>query len=76
WVDTEDSDIEWMATELDSTDTLLAVELQSLFNHQRWINDAHCNHLACIYSLPGHTSSIPLQVNAVVTGSENEEECD
>ncbi|KAG2057304.1 hypothetical protein BDR06DRAFT_1037554 [Suillus hirtellus] len=66
----------WMATELDSTDTLLAAELQSLFNCQRRINYAHCNHLACIYSLPGYTSSIPLQVNAVVTGSENEEECD
>ncbi|KAG2075504.1 hypothetical protein BDR04DRAFT_1115032 [Suillus decipiens] len=56
WVDTEDSDIERMATELDSTDTLLAVELQ-LF-------------------LQGYTGSIPLQVNAMVTGSENEEECD
>ncbi|KAG2032361.1 hypothetical protein BDR03DRAFT_936026 [Suillus americanus] len=76
WVDTEDSDIERMATELDSTDTLLAAELQLLFNCQCWINDVHRNHLACIYSLPGYTGSIPLQVNAVVTGSENEEECD
>ncbi|KAG2121551.1 hypothetical protein BD769DRAFT_1390113 [Suillus cothurnatus] len=76
WVDTEDSDIERMATELDSTDTLLAVELQLLFNRQCWINDMHRNHLARIYSLPGYTGSIPLQVNAMVTGSEDEEECD
>ncbi|KAG1812026.1 hypothetical protein EV424DRAFT_1473620 [Suillus variegatus] len=76
WVDTEDSDIERMATELDSTDTLLAAELRLLFNRQCRINDVHRNHLACIYSLPGYTGSIPLQVNAVVTGSENEEECD
>jgi hypothetical protein len=76
WVDTEDSDIERMATELDSTDTLLAAELRLLFNRQRRINDVHRNHLACIYSLPGYTGSIPLQVNAMVTGSENEEECD
>ncbi|KAG1802335.1 hypothetical protein EV424DRAFT_1474690 [Suillus variegatus] len=62
WVDTEDSDIEWMATELDSTDTLLAAELQLLFNRQCWINDVHRNHLACIYSLPGYTGSIPLQL--------------
>ncbi|KAG2107568.1 hypothetical protein BD769DRAFT_1630595 [Suillus cothurnatus] len=75
WVDTEDSDIERMATELDSTDTLLAAELQLLFNRQHRINDVHRNHLACIYSLPGYTGSIPLQVNTMVTGSENEEEC-
>ncbi|KAG1769048.1 hypothetical protein EV702DRAFT_979077, partial [Suillus placidus] len=76
WVDKEDSDVERMATELDSTDMLLAAELQLLFNCQCRINDVHRSHLACIYNLPGFTGSIPLQVNTMVTGSENEEECD
>ncbi|KAG2121463.1 hypothetical protein DEU56DRAFT_746660, partial [Suillus clintonianus] len=76
WVDMEDSDIERAATELDSTDTRLAAELWLLYHRQHRINDVHRNCLAHIYSLPGYTGSIPLQVNTVVAGSENEEEYD
>ncbi|KAG2148710.1 uncharacterized protein EDB93DRAFT_1084774, partial [Suillus bovinus] len=76
WVDMEDSGIKRMATELDSTDTPLAVELWLLYNHQCCINDVHHNCLAHIYSLPGYTGSIPLQVDTVDTSSENEEEYD
>lgn len=76
WVDMEDADIERMATELDSTDTRLAAELWLLYNRQHRINDMHRNCLAHIYRLPGYTGCIPLQVNTVVTSSENEEEYD
>lgn len=76
WVDMEDADIERMATELDSTDTRLAAELWLLYNRQHRINDVHRNYLAHIYRLPGYTGCIPLQVNTVVTSSENEEEYD
>ncbi|KAG1749265.1 hypothetical protein EDB19DRAFT_2022684 [Suillus lakei] len=60
WVITEDANIERVAADLESTNGLLAAELQMLAHCRRRINNVHRECLMRTYHLEGYTGCAPI----------------
>jgi hypothetical protein len=60
WVDTEDTDMEQAAADLESTNSPLAAQLNMLARCQRRINTVHRGRLMRIYCLEGYTGRTPI----------------
>jgi hypothetical protein len=60
WVDTEDTDMEQAAADLESTNSPLAAQLNMLTRCQHRINTVHRGRLMRIYCLEGYTGRAPI----------------